>query len=182
MIIDHTGNYGIFLEGGSSLCGDGLVINHVSKGFDGAEGIAIKTAGTVTMMDHVTLGDYDAEVTGSGAALADTDGSGLASTALQLDAAGASYSGFDLTIRNTPSANAVYNKGILYVTDLEVENARYGLVSRYTGWSTLSGTVTIRNATNPVSIYGDEGKGYSNGVTLTSGTNLTIENAGKSRN
>ena len=181
VIIDHAGNYGIFVESGSTLSGDGLVINNITKNTEAvaaAEGIAIKTAGVVTMMDHVTLGAYADGVTGSGVEI-DKSESGLASTALQLDAAAASYSGYDLTIRNGPSGNAVYNKGIMYVTDLYVENVKHGIVCRYTGWATLSGDVAIKDvANNPISIYGPEGNGYANGVTLTSGANLTIENAG----
>ena len=181
VIIDHVGNYGMFVESGSTVSGDGLVINNVTKNTEAvsnAEGIAIKTAGKVTMMDHVTLGDYDDAVTGSGITI-DKSTSGLANAGLQLDATTAGFSGYDLVIKNSPSANAVYNKGQMYVTDLYVENVKHGVVTRYDGWVTLSGAVTIKDVlNNPVSVYGPESNGYKNGVTLTSGASMTIENAG----
>ncbi len=179
VIIDHVGNYGVFVEGGSTVSGDGLVINNVTKGgaVSGSEGIAIKLAGTVTMMDHVTLGAYDDAVTGSGKQI-DQSVSGLASTALQLDATNASYSGYDLSIIGT-TANAIYNKGQLYITDLYAEGTKQGLVCRYNGWATVSGTVKLQEMSgNPITIYGPESGSNRNGVTVLSGTALTLENAG----
>ncbi len=178
VILDHVGNYGIFVEKGSTVYGDGLVINNVTKGIEGAEGIAIKLGGKATMMDHVTLGAYDDAVTGSGKAI-DKSVSGLISNGIQVDATTASYSGYDLVIRNTPQTG-IYNKGKIFVTDLTIDTAKHGISSRYQGWSTLSGNVNISNITgNPITIYGPEGKDVNqNGVTLTAGSNMLIENAG----
>lgn len=180
VIIDGAGNYGIFVEAGSTVSGDGVVVNNITKNtnLSGAEGYAIKNQGTITMMDHVTLGDYDDGVTGDGKT-ARKSTSGIASTALTNDSATASYSGYDLTVKNAPNGQAIYNKGVLYVTDLYAEDVKDAIVTRYTGWVTLSGTVTIKDTTrNPISIYGNEGKDYVNGITLTSGANMTIENCG----
>ena len=180
VIIDGAGNYGTFVAGGSKLTGDGLVINNVAKNTEvsGAEGIGLKNQGKVTMMDHLTIGAYDANLTGDGVtALKET--SGIANNnALVLDAATATFSGYDLTICNTPNGCAIYNKGTLYATDLHTNSVKDGVVCRYDGWATLSGQVEIKNSTrNPVSVYGAEGKTYKNGVTLTEGTNLTIDTA-----
>ncbi len=180
VILDRSGNYGIFVEGGSTVSAHGLVINNVTKNTQvaGAEGIAIKLAGKATMMDHVTLGAYSDSVTGSGVEIS-KETSGLASTALQLDADKASYSGYDLTIVGVSKGNGIYNKGQLYVTNMTIDTANHGLVSRYRGWATLSGNIIIRNIkNNPISIYGPEKGSYVNGVTLTSGASLTIDTAG----
>ena len=180
VIIDGAGNYGIFVEAGSTVSGDGVVVNNITKNtnLSGAEGYAIKNQGTITMMDHVTLGDYDDGVTGDGKT-ARKSTSGIASTALTNDSATASYSGFDLTIKNAPNGQAIYNKGVLYVTDLYAEDVKDAIVTRYTSWVTLSGNVTLKDITrNPVSTYGVESGSYVNGITLTSGTNMVIENAG----
>ena len=181
VIIDGAGNYGTFVAGGSKLTGDGLVINNVAKNTEvsGAEGIGLKNQGKVTMMDHLTIGAYDANLTGDGVtALKET--SGIANNnALVLDAATATFSGYNLTICNTPNGCAIYNKGTLYATDLHTNSVKDGVVCRYDGWATLSGQVEIKNSTrNPVSVYGAEGKTYKNGVTLTEGTTLTIDTAG----
>lgn len=180
VIIDGAGNYGIFIEGGSKLSGDGLVVNNVTKNtqVSGAEGYAIKNQGTVTMLDHVTLGAYDDEVTGDGVTPR-KETSGIASTALTNDAASSIYSGYDLVIKNALGGNAIYNKGTLYVTDLTVDSVKDGIVNRYNSWATLSGTVSITNVTrNPVSNYGAEGGNYVNGLTLTAGSTMSIENCG----
>lgn len=180
VVIDGAGNYGIFVEGGCVLSGDGLVVNNITKneGVKNAEGFAIKNQGKITMMDHVTLGDYDDGVTGDGATPRKST-SGIYSTALTNDATTASYSGFDLVIRNALGGNGIYNKGKVFVTDLVIDEVKDGLVTRYTSWATLSGTVTISNVTrNPISVYGPESGGYVNGITLTSGSSMTLENAG----
>lgn len=180
VIIDHAGNYGIFVEKGSNVSGHDVVINNVVKNAEvsGAEGMGLKIQGKVNMMDHLTIGAYDAAVTGSGAEI-DKSTSGIANNnAMVLDAATAVFSGYDLTICNTPNGCAIYNKGILYVTDLHTDSVKDGLVCRYTGWATLSGKVELNNSSrNPVSVYGAEGKGYSNGVTLREGTTLSIDTA-----
>ena len=177
VIIDGAGNYGIFVEAGSTLSGDGLVVNNITKKITGAEGYAIKNAGKITMMDHVTLGDYDDAVTGDGRTPR-KETSGIVSTAFTNDAATASYSGYDLTIKNSKNA-AVYNKGLVYVTDLALDNNKTGVYGRYNSWVTLAGNVSITNtATNPFRLDGAESGNYQNGVTLASGTNVTIENCG----
>ena len=180
VIIDGAGNYGIFVEGGSTLSGDGLVVNNITKNANvsGAEGYAIKNQGKITMMDHVTLGAYDDDVTGDGNAVR-KETSGIYSTALTNDAAAASYSGLDLVIMNAKGGNGIYNKGTLFVTDLVIDGANHGLVTRYQSWATLSGDVSITDINkNPISIYGPEGSTYVNGITLTSGTTLLINGAG----
>ena len=180
VIIDGAGNYGIFVEAGSTVSGDGVVVNNITKNtaVNGAEGYAIKNQGTITMMDHVTLGDYDDAVTGDGKT-ARKSTSGIATTALTNDSTTASYSGYDLTIKNASNGQAIYNKGVLYVTDLYAEDVKDAIVTRYTSWVTLSGNVTLKDVSrNPVSTYGVESGSYVNGITLTSGTNMVIENVG----
>ncbi len=177
VIIDGVGNFGIFVEAGSQVSGDGLVINNVYKNAEvpKAEGIAMKLAGKATMMDHVTLGAYDEAVTGSGHVL-DMTASGLGNNGLQLDADNASYSGLDLAVRNAASGAAIYNKGKAYITDLHFADTKDGMYVRYAGWATLSGTVLIEDISrNPMNISGPENN-KNNGVTVTSGADVTIQN------
>ncbi len=179
VIIDKAGNYGTFVEGGSSLSGDGLEINNVYKNaqVSGSEGIPMKNQGKITMLDHVTIGGDDPEVTGSGAAISDTYGD-IVNNAVTSDTTTSSYSGYDLVIKNAPASCAIYNKGIIYITDFVADKAKDGIVSRYTGWATLSGNVVLTNTSrNPITTYGPESGSYLNGVELTSGTNLTIDGA-----
>ena len=179
VVIDGAGNYGIFVGGSSVVSGDGLVVNNITKNTEvsGAEGYGIKNQGKITMMDHVTIGDYSSTVTGDGVT-ARKQTSGVASTAFTNDAATSSYSGKDLVLKNS-GGNGVYNKGVMYVTDLVIDTANHGLVTRYDSWITLSGTASITNIkNNPVSIYGVEDKTYKNGITLTAGTEMTIDTAG----
>lgn len=179
VVIDGVGNYGIFVESGSTVSGDGVVVNNITKNTNvpQAEGYAIKNQGTITMMDHVTLGAYDDAVTGDGKT-ARKETSGMVSTGLTNDGTKASYSGFDLTIANSPNS-AIYNKGQLFVTDMTVRDSATALYCRYDGWATLSGNVKITNTSkNPVRLDGPESGNYRNGVTLTSGANMVIENAG----
>ena len=180
VVIDGAGNYGIFVEGGSSLSGDGVVVNNVTKNeaVQKSEGYAIKNQGKITMMDHVTLGAYDDDVTGDGVTPR-KENSGLYSTALTNDAASSTYSGYDLTIKNALGGNGIYNKGVLFVKDMVIDNVKDGLVNRYNSWATLSGDVSITNITRgPISNYGPESGSYVNGVTLVPGSTMYIENAG----
>ncbi len=177
VVINTAGNYGTFVEKGSVLSGDGLEINNITKGIDKAEGMPIKNAGKITMLDHVTLGADDPEVTGSAAEVNTTLGN-IVNNAVVNDATTASYSGYDLVIKNATAGCAIYNKGVAYVTDFEADKAKDGIVSRYSGWSTLAGNVTITNSSrNPLVTYGDEGKGYKNGITIASGTNVMVDGA-----
>ncbi len=182
VILDYAENYGIFVEKGSRLSGDGLVVNHVSPTASGAEGIAIKNQGKLTMLDHVTLGDYNEAVTGASGSLAgtaskDAEEITIPKTALQID--NGSYSGYDLAIHGV-GENAVYNKGIMYVKNLDVARANNGLVCRYDGWATLTGSSRIiEMKANPIRTFGkDDGDSYENGVTLYAGANLMIDGAG----
>ncbi len=182
VVIDKAGNFGAFVESGSVLSGDGFEINNVWKNTNteevaSAEGMPIKNAGKITMMDHVTIGADDPEVTGSGVATSETIGA-VVSNAIQNDATTAGYSGYDLVVRNV-NANIIYDKGYSFITDLEAENVKDGVVVRYSGWSTLAGKVTIKNTTRvPFSIYGAESNSYKNGITIASGSEVLIEGAG----
>ena len=177
VVINTAGNYGTFVESGSSLSGDGLEINNITKGISGAEGMPIKNAGKITMLDHVTIGADDPEVTGSAAEVNTTLGN-IVNNAIVNDATTASYSGYDLVVNNTTAGCAIYNKGIVYVTDFAADKPKDGIVSRISGWATLSGNVTITNTSrNPITTYGNESKGYANGVELTSGSTMTIDGA-----
>lgn len=182
VVIDGAGNYGIFIGGGSKLSGDGLVINNVTKNADvsGAEGIGLKIQGSVTMMDHLTIGDYDPDVAGSGTEL-DKSVTGIHSNnAIVVDAATATFSGYDLTIRNTPNGAAVYNKGTFFVTDLTVTDNKAGIYTRYNSCMTLSGKIVISDlADYAVRTQGDESNGgYKNSVVITEGAELIILNVG----
>ena len=182
VIINGAGNYGIFVGGGSKLSGDGLVINNVTKNAEvsGAEGIGLKIQGSVTMMDHLTIGDYDPDVAGSGMEL-DKSVTGIHSNnAIVVDAATATFSGYDLAIRNTPNGAAVYNKGTFFVTDLTVTDNKAGIYTRYNSCMTLSGKIVISDlADYAVRTQGDESNGgYKNSVVITEGAELIILNVG----
>lgn len=160
VVIDTAGNYGIFVAGGSSLSGDTLHICKVSKNSEvsGAEGVALKIQGKVTMLDHVTIDD----VPGNNAVI--------------LDATTATYSGLGLKITNVPNGCAVYNKGTMFITNFETENVKDGMVSRYEGNATMSGTVTIKNTLrNPITTYGPESGNYKNSISLSAKAELTID-------
>lgn len=175
VVINSAGNYGTFVESGSSLAGDGLEINNITKGINEAEGIPIKNAGKITMLDHVTIGEDDPEVTGS-AGEVNTTLESVVNNAIVNDATTASYSGYDLVINNATGGCAVYNKGILYVTDFSADKAKDGIVSRYAGWATLSGSIVLTNTSrNPIVTYGPESNSYNNGIELTSGSTMTID-------
>ena len=178
VVIDKAGNYGTFVEGGSSLSGDGLEINNITKGIEGAEGMPIKNAGKITMLDHVTLGSDDPEVTGSGTTISETFGN-IVNNAIVNDATTASYSGYDLVVSNATAGCAFYNKGILYIKDFASNNAKDGIVSRYSGWATLSGSMNLTNTIrNPFTTYGPESNNYNNGITVASGSNVLVDGAG----
>lgn len=175
VVINSAGNYGAFVESGSSLAGDGLEINNITKGINGAEGIPIKNAGKITMLDHVTIGEDDPEVTGS-AGEVNTTLESIVNNAIVNDATTASYSGYDLVINNATDGCAFYNKGNLYVTDFSADRAKDGIVSRYAGWATLSGDIALTNTSrNPMTTYGPESNRYNNGIELTSGSTMTID-------
>lgn len=175
VVINSAGNYGAFVESGSSLAGDGLEINNITKGINGAEGIPIKNAGKITMLDHVTIGEDDPEVTGS-AGEVNTTLESIVNNAIVNDATTASYSGYDLVINNATDGCAFYNKGNLYVTDFSADRAKDGIVSRYAGWATLSGDIVLTNTSrNPMTTYGPESNRYNNGIELTSGSAMTID-------
>lgn len=175
VVINSAGNYGTFVESGSSLAGDGLEINNITKGINGAEGIPIKNAGKITMLDHVTIGEDDPEVTGS-AGEVNTTLESIVNNAIVNDATTASYSGYDLVINNATDGCAFYNKGNLYVTDFSADRAKDGIVSRYAGWATLSGDIVLTNTSrNPMTTYGPESNRYNNGIELTSGSTMTID-------
>ena len=177
VVINTAGNYGTFVESGSSLSGDGLEINNITKGISGAEGMPIKNAGKITMLDHVTIGADDPEVTGSAAEVNTTLGN-IVNNAIVNDAATARYSGYDLVVNNATAGCAIYNKGIVYVTDFAADKPKDGIVSRYDGWATLSGNIVLTNTSrNPMVTYGPESKSYTNGIELTSGSTMTIDGA-----
>ena len=160
VVIDTVGNYGIFVAGDSSLSGDTLYICKVSKNTEvsGAEGVALKIQGKVTMLDHVTIDDVQNN------------------NAVILDATTATYSGLGLKITNVPNGCAVYNKGTMFITNFETENVKDGMVSRYEGNATMSGTVTIKNTLrNPITTYGPESGNYKNSVSLSAKAELTID-------
>ena len=181
VVIDKAGDYGVYVEGSAKVSGDGLEINGVIKGAEitGAEGMPIKVAGKLTMLDHVTIGEDDPTITGSGVA---TSGEFIATqnNAIVMDAASSMYSGYDLRVVNATGGNGIYNKGIVYLKGFDVDTANYGMACRYTGWAYLSGDVTIKNVkTNGVRTFGkDDGSQYSNGISLASGTNFTVDGAG----
>lgn len=178
VVINTAGNYGTFIESGSSLSGDGLEINNITKGFDGAEGMPIKNAGRISMLDHVTIGSDDPDVTGSGADVT-TELTEIVNNAIVNDATTASYSGYDLFVNNAVAGCAIYNKGIVFVTDFVAANPKDGIVSRYNGWATLSGNITVTDASrNPITTYGPESGNYKNGITLTSGSTMVLDGAG----
>lgn len=178
VVIDKAGDYGVYVESDAKVSGDGLEINGVVKGegVNGAEGMPIKVAGKLTMLDHVTIGEDDPTITGSGVA---TSGEypALVNNAVTMDAATSMYSGYDLRVINAPGGQGIYNKGIVWLKDMSVESSNYGMACRYTGWAYLSGDVTIKNVkTNGVRIFGkDDGSQYSNGITLASGVNFTVD-------
>ncbi len=177
VVINTAGNYGTFVESGSSLSGDGLEINNITKGISGAEGMPIKNAGKITMLDHVTIGADDPEVTGSAAEVNTTLGN-IVNNAIVNDATTAGYSGYDLVVNNATAGCAIYNKGIVYVTDFAADKPKDGIVSRYDGWATLSGNIVLTNTSrNPMVTYGPESKSYTNGIELTSGSTMTIDGA-----
>lgn len=177
VVIDVAGNYGTFVESGSTLSGDGLEINNITKGIDGAEGMPIKNAGKITMLDHVTLGLDDPEVTGSGTVISETFGN-IVNNAVVNDATTASYSGYDLVVNNATAGCAFYNKGILYIKDFASNNVKDGIVSRYYGWSTVSGNINMTSTIrNPFTTYGTESSSYKNGITVASGANVVVDGA-----
>ena len=178
VVIDKAGDYGVYVEGDARVSGDGLEINGVVKGVSGAEGMPIKVAGKLSMLDHVTIGEDDPTITGSGVA---TSGEypALVNNAVTMDAASSIYSGYDLRVNNAPGGQGIYNKGIVWLKDMSVEASNYGMACRYTGWAYLSGDITYKNLkSNGVRIFGkDDGAQYNNGITLASGTNFTVDGA-----
>lgn len=181
VIINQAGSYGAFIENGSSLSGDGLEINNITKSTEvyGAEGIAIKNAGKVTMLDHVTIGADDPEVEGSGAEV-ETTLNELVNNAVVNDSATSSYSGYDLVIKNAINGCAIYNKGVAYVTDLDVDRAKDGIATRYNSWVTLAGNIHVTNSSrNPFVTYGptesNDSNTYRNGITIASGAKVIVD-------
>ena len=180
VVVDRVGNYGVYVEKQASLSGVGLEINNVFKneGITEAEGVAIKNYGKITKLSNVTLGTDDASITGSGVPISDTL-EGFITNAIINDADDAEFTCSNLSVYNATAGSAFYNKGKANLTDVTIKNAKDGISSRYNGWVTLSGTVTIANtARNPITTYGPEEKEYSNGIEVSAGTNVVISGAG----
>lgn len=183
VVINGAGNYGTFVEAGSSLSGDGLEINNVVRNqyLRDSEGIPIKNAGKITMLDHVTIGADDEAVTGNGVEVPANERN-FRGNAVVNDATAASYSGYDLEIHDATNGCAVYNKGLLFVKNFVSDNVKDGIASRYSGDATLSGNITLTNTTrNPLVIYGDNEGNDSpsdNSIAVASGANVVIDGAG----
>ena len=160
---------------GSEISGYGLEINNVTKTASGAEGVPFKNIGDAFMLDHVTIGKDDPNVTGSGASVS-TSYATAPGNAIIMDAATSTYSGYDLEISNATAGCAVYNKGFMYVTDFASDNVKDGMVCRYDGWTVLSGNSTLTNSTrNPFLTYGVESNNYVNGIELNEGSNVVVD-------
>lgn len=175
VVIDKAGNFGVWNGRGSVISGNGLEINNVTKNASGAEGVPFKNLGDAFMLDHVSVGTDDPNVTGSGAAISTTFGV-APGNAIIMDAATSTYSGYDLEIANATAGCAVYNKGFMYVTDFATNNVKDGMVCRYDGWALMSGNCTLTNSTrNPFLTYGVESNNYVNGVQLNEGANVVVD-------
>lgn len=179
VVVDKAGNFGVFVGEEAGLSGEGLEINNVFKNADisEAEGIAIMNRGKITGLNRVTLGGDDVEVTGSGTVVSETIEE-FSNSAIVNDTSSATFTSCQLVVRNVSNGCAFYNKGTANLTDVIVENPKDGIVSRYNGWTVLSGTITVTNAgRNPIRTYGDEDADYKNGIELTSEAMMMIDGA-----